>query len=164
MAALVLGFVFAFTLAVPANAQSAGIGPVINVHYYACLSELDAIPGILVGLDGTCPPVASDSENWNIYIVNNNVEPVQFELINVHSGLCLSEDGLQVGVDTCNSSNGADLWQMTDPKDVDNLLVWRLVNVHYGLCLGANSLGIGGTGTNTCSSNDAAFWYLVGLD
>jgi hypothetical protein len=52
VAALVFGVASAFTLAAPANAGSVlGTTTVINVHYDACLSELGATAGVLIGID-----------------------------------------------------------------------------------------------------------------
>jgi hypothetical protein len=82
---------------------------------------------------------------------NAKVTPNQVEIQNLHSGLCLTDDELVVGVDTCNAKNGVDLWQMTNLKIVTagHLSAYHLKNVHYGYCLGSGSTGLGGTGANT---------------
>lgn len=154
-AALVLGVASAFTLAVPANAQPHGTGWVLNLHYNACLSELGTTPGVLIGLSG-CD--TNHSEDWTVDEVGTGV----FELINYHSNLCLSEDGHTVGVSACDG-NHAEYWKL-GAQNVPYSDFWQVKNDHWGLCLGANDTGLGHTGANTCSSNNAAFWELVGLE
>jgi hypothetical protein len=88
-----------------------------------------------------------------------------FELVNYHSGLCLTEYELEAQVDPCNGSNGDDLWTTYYGASSVNdgsltLPIYRLQNIHYGDCLGSSSLGLGGTGMNTCSSNHGGYWYL----
>jgi hypothetical protein len=164
VATLVLGMASAFTVAIPANAQTTAETTVINVHYDACLSELGDTAGTNIGLDSTCSlsaVPASDSEDWYLTQIDGNT----YEIENAHSGKCLTEDELEVGVGTCNANDGADLWETANLEEPNGMFAWQLENVHYeavgqDLCLGSNSVGLGGTGASTCSSNHADYWYL----
>ena len=189
VAVLVLGMASAFTLAQPANAQPAGVTTVINVHYDSCLSELGATAGTLIGLDvpgqPTCNldtgfPSSQHSEAWTIAtpitssgtvvncITSKGVNVNCFELVNYHSGLCLTDYELEAEVEPCAPSNGDDLWTTyyNTYGPVNGQNIYQLKNIHYGYCLGAGSTGLGGTGMNTCpglNGNHAAYWYLPDL-
>lgn len=194
IAALILGMASPLALALPANAAASGnLTTVINVHYAACLSQFSD-PGSLVGIDlkdqpfcgfissgdFSTAPTSNHLQNWTVSTHADNGAIVTcttsagttidcFELVNYHSNLCLTEDGLTVGVDKCNGSNGDDLWTaIVDPTGpVNGLLIFHLKNIHYGYCLWTPSTGLGGTEMNTCpsaSNGDHTYsWYIPNL-